>query len=327
MRVTSYYKLIIQALLFGLLAWLLVHFFSLFGWFLVLAYPLWWLIFPERKICFLCRLQGAGKNCRHCTRDLKTGHAMGLGTMLLNMVFILIFTGVSALTVYGEYKLINSYFYVAPQTAEFNSSSQKTVYQGKLFPLELVVDGIQRPINAVQLDLSFDPLKLEVVDFISKDSFINIFVEKQIDNTVGFVRVTGGIPSPGYDKEVGLFGNLMIRPKEPGVTVIKILPSSAVLLNDGKGTNIMKSTGEYRYLVLPAEDTMETEDQTKETTFILGAQTQAREDQFIFYEDDGTMEPVKESSQEELSQQTNHWLVEILHSIDSTIIRFITLSF
>lgn len=327
MRITSYYKLIVQALLFGLLAWLLVHFFSLFGLFLVLAYPLWWLIFPERKVCFLCRLQGTGQNCRHCKRDAMKGHAMGLGTMILNMMFILAFTGISVLTVYGEYKLINAFFYVSPKTAEFNSSSQKTVYQGKLFPLELVVDGIERPINAVQLDLSFDPLKLEVVDFISKDSFINIFVEKQIDNSVGFVRISGGIPSPGYDKEVGLFGNLMIRPKEPGVTTIRILPSSAVLLNDGKGTNVMKGTGEYRYLVLPSEDTLETEDQTKETTFILGAQAQAREDQFIFYEDDGTMEPVQKLKQEELSERTNHWFVEILHAIDSAIIRFVTLSF
>ncbi|MBE2290765.1 MAG: hypothetical protein IAE95_14525 [Chitinophagaceae bacterium] len=327
MKYSNTVKIIGQILLFGVLAWLVVHFFSVFGLFLFLAYPVWWLIFPDRKICFLCRIQGQGKNCHHCTRDLKVSHNMGVTTMIMNMVFIFVFTAVSIMVVAAEYFIITRFFYHPPQTAHFNIASQRTVYQGKLFPVELVLDGIERPINAVQLDLEFDPKQLEVVDFVTKDSFINIFVEKKIDNSLGFVRVSGGIPNPGYNKKIGLFGNLMVRAKTTGVVTVKILPSSAVLLNDGKGTNVMRNLGEFSYLVLPIDDKIDVGDPEVESAFILGAQAEAAKNQFYFYDENDTIYPVKNEPEDEVVIRTNHPVVEFLHGIDSFIIQLITFSF
>lgn len=328
MNTKNPYRVILQIILFALIAWVFIHVMSLLGAFLFLAYPVWWILFPDKKICFLCRLQLSGEPCKHCTHDERQSHRMGSTTMLLNMVFILFFTLSSMSLVYIEYRLISYHWYSPSQTVHINLPSQKTVYQGALFPVELVLDGIERPINAVQLDLSFDRTQLEAVDVITKDSFITLFVEKTIDNDHGFVRISGGVPNPGYDRPIGLVGHLMLRAKQPGAVRIRMLPSSAVLLNDGKGTNVMREYGEFRYLVLPATDKIEAQvDEGAERMFILGAQAEAAKNQFYFYPESDTIYPVETRSEEKVGRTSIHPAIELLRSIDAVILRLITFSF
>ena len=252
---------------------------------------------------------------------------MGVKTMSINMLLIFFFTAISIGGVFLEYTIISRYFYKPNPTAHFNISSQRTVYEGQIFPIELLLDGIEKPINAVQIDLSFDPEKLEVVEFVTKDSFIKIFIDKQIDNSVGFVRVSGGVPNPGYNKKIGLFGNLLVRAKKSGLVTVSILPSSAVLLNDGLGTNIMKQYGKYSYLILPKDDAIPADEEGFETALILGAQADQDKERLNFFEEDGTIYPVENSDKPEIAFVKNNKIISLLHALDGWIMRIITLSF
>src|SRR6185437_8354598 len=61
--------------------------------------------------------------------------------------------------------------------------------------------------------LGFNPAKVEVVGVSTQDSFAKIFIQKTIDNTSGYVRLTGGIPNPGWAGTNGLFETIYLKAK------------------------------------------------------------------------------------------------------------------
>lgn len=151
--------------------------------------------------------------------------------------------------------------------------------------MKIEISGIKTPINAVQADLGFDSSKLEVVSVSTDGSFANIFVQKEIDNEGGYVRLTGGLPNPGFFSDNGVFGTIFFRGKEPGIAKINYLPSSMVLANNGRGTNILKDLASISYLILPERISQEDEDMQKKITEfnVLGESTSST--QMKFYDE------------------------------------------
>ncbi|MFC1700513.1 hypothetical protein ACFLZ4_02635, partial [Patescibacteria group bacterium] len=151
-------------------------------------------------------------------------------------------------------------------------------------------------------------------------------IQKEIDNENGFARLTGGLPNPGYFSDHGDFGTVYFKGIQPGVSKVEFLPTSLVLANDGKGTNVIKEYASTSFLILP--DEIETDIREQQEVLIgadvLGEQTEST--QMIFYE-----EPVVLGIKEDFDKSVPQELREIpcpklgfcvIEFIDKTIISF-----
>lgn len=115
---------------------------------------------------------------------------------------------------------------------------------GGLVDVSFVVDTGGQAINAVQADILFPPDKLQVVNPVASTSFISLWVTAPAySNTDGTIHFQGGLPSPGIKTSGGVISTVTFRVKSAGSAVIRYAPTSQVLLNDGRGTNILTSTG------------------------------------------------------------------------------------
>jgi len=264
----------LNLILFLILSWFLVHFLAVFGLFLALVYPVWWLLDLKRLPCLWCRIKKR-ETCLFSHSFLDSG-------------LILLFTLISFGLVFAESKILFKMgFPPTPKTATFVIPPKGQYRLGEIFPLKVEIAGIKVPINAVQADLGFTPEKLEAVDVSTQDSFANIFIQKEINNEVGYVRLTGGLPNPGFFSDHGFFGTVYFKGKSPGVTKIEFLPSSMILANDGRGTNVLRDLAAVSYLILPEKLSAEEEKmQEKLISNLLVLGEKSERPQMRFYEEE-----------------------------------------
>jgi len=296
---------------FTLVSWLLIHFLAVFGIFLALAYPFWWLLAPQKTLCFLCEI----KKLKECSFK----HSF------INGGIILAFSLLSFGLVFGEGKILFKMgFPPTPKTVSFVIPTKGQYRLEEIFPMKIEIVGIKTPINAVQADLSFEPQKLEVVDISTQDSFANIFVQKEINNEVGYSRLTGGLPNPGFFADRGVLGTVFFKGKSPGVVKIEFAPSSMVLANDGRGTNVLKDLAAVSYLILPEKISPEEEEMQKQIVLkpvVLGTETE--ETQMKFYEEERILgAQVGQEIEKEKRFNLGKILLEILEKVDNTILSF-----
>ncbi len=256
---------LLKSLGWVLASWILVHILSVFGWFVVIGYVTW--------CCLLSR------------------KSLGWQRIAGHSLLIILVSLLSAVLVFGEAKALE-YFGVSltKKTVEFVIPSEGQYRLGEIFPMKIEVVGVTKPINAVQVDIGFNPDQLEVVNISTSDSFANIFIQKEINNEGGYARLTGGLPSPGWFSERGTFGTVLFKGKAPGLTQVKFLPTTLVLANDGKGTNVIKELASSSYLILPDKITRQEEERQKKLLAngkkVLGESTQI---QLEYYEPDSVL--------------------------------------
>jgi hypothetical protein len=136
------------------------------------------------------------------------------------------------------------------------SPSSGTFFVGSTFDVSIFVNTGGNHINAVKVDLKFDPRKLQIASPTAGKSFISVWVSQPTySNKEGKASFQGGIPSPGIHTSSGLVSTITFRAVAPGEAFISILDSSQVLLDDGKGTDILSSIGRgmYKISVPPPE--------------------------------------------------------------------------
>lgn len=281
--------LLIKIVSFVVSSWLLVHLLAIFGVFLALAYPLWWFIYPRKTPCLFCRTRKEGDQCPFCQRQItkkEEVNVVSFRSAVLNGLLVLAFSLVSFGIVFLESKVLFKLgFPPTPKTVTFTIPTKGQYRLGEIFPMKIEIAGIKTPINSVQADLGFDPQRLEAVEISTENSFAKIFVQKEVNNEVGYARLTGGLPNPGFFAEHGVFGTVFLRGKNPGVTKVEFLPSSMALANDGRGTNVLKDLASASYLILP-EEISETEKKQQEALIrpvVLGEKVE--ETQMKFYEE------------------------------------------
>jgi hypothetical protein len=134
--------------------------------------------------------------------------------------------------------------------------SEGTFFVGSTFDVSVFVNTGGNDVNAVQVDLKFDPTKLQVASPTAGRSVISIWIaQPTYSNTEGTISFKGGIPTPGINTSAGLVSTITFRAIAPGTTTISFLDSCQVLLNDGKGTNILNSKGRgvYNLIIPPPE--------------------------------------------------------------------------
>lgn len=240
MNITTLFKQIFFLVVFFVLSWVLVHFLAVFGIFLALALPLLHLVFYPHIMCFWCRLKGGVHTTRHS---------------LIDSGLILLLTIISIPVVFLEYRLISRLFepLEIAQVAQFMIPSRSQYPVGEVFPIKIELMNIPAAINVAQADLSFDPRIVEVVDVTTDGTFANFFVQKEFSNSQGYIRVTGGIPNPGYRQPTGLIATAYLRGKTPGAVELKYLQSSLVLANDGRGSNLLADFPTIPLIITPLD--------------------------------------------------------------------------
>ncbi len=136
------------------------------------------------------------------------------------------------------------------------SPNSGTFYVRNTFDVSIFVNTGGENVNAVQVDLKFDPKKLQIASPTAGRSFISVWISQPTySNIEGKASFRGGIPSPGINTSAGLVSTITFRAIAPGETTITFLDSSRALLDDGKGTNILTSRGRgvYNLRIPPPE--------------------------------------------------------------------------
>ena len=138
--------------------------------------------------------------------------------------------------------------YLSPQTGTF--------FIGSTFDISVFVNTGGNNVNAVKVDLKFDQRKLQIASPTAGRSFIAVWISQPtFSNIEGNASFRGGVPSPGINTSSGLVSTITFRAIQPGEAIVSILDSSQVLLDDGKGTNILSSVGRgvYKIVIPPPE--------------------------------------------------------------------------
>jgi hypothetical protein len=155
--------------------------------------------------------------------------------------------------VYGEAQVLKlAGFNSVNKTASFIIPGKSEYLLGEIFSLKIELDGIDKPINVIQADLKYDANQVEAKAVTTQGSFATLFLQKDINPSLGYIHITGGLPNPGYVADhKSLFATVYFKGLKPGITSISYLPSSLALSNDGSGSNILKSFGTVNYLIRP----------------------------------------------------------------------------
>ncbi len=126
-----------------------------------------------------------------------------------------------------------------------------TFYLGSTFDVSIFLNTGGNDVNAVEVDLKFDPRKLQIASPTAGKSFISVWISQPTySNTNGNASFQGGIPSPGINTSAGLVSTITFRAVAPGETSVSFLDSSQILLDDGKGTDILSSLGRGVYTIV-----------------------------------------------------------------------------
>jgi hypothetical protein len=167
----------------------------------------------------------------------------------MKKVFIILFVSILfSLFLTTSVQAGNASLYLSPASGSF--------FVGSTFDVSVFVNTGGENINAVEVNLRFDPTKIQVASPTAGKSFIEVWVaQPTFSNTKGTMSFIGGVPSPGVNTSAGLVSTVTFRALSPGETQILFLDSSKVLKNDPQGVNILTSMnrGVYTLLIPPPE--------------------------------------------------------------------------
>lgn len=123
---------------------------------------------------------------------------------------------------------------------------------GDIFSVLINVNSGGQAINAASVQMSFDNTKLEVTDIGYSRSIFTIWTEEPVfSNAAGSVRLSGGLPTPGFIGASGAILRVNFKARAAGQASV-IMTSGSVLANDGSGTNILDSFKGGLYNIISA---------------------------------------------------------------------------
>lgn len=141
----------------------------------------------------------------------------------------------------------NAFLYLSPSSGSF--------LVGSTFTVSIFVNTEGNEINLVWADLKFPSDKIQITSPTAGTSFITEWnIPPNYSNEKGIVSFRGGIPG-GIITSAGLVSSVTFRVVSSGEAKIEFGEESKILLNDGKGTNILTKTldGNYHLLIPPPE--------------------------------------------------------------------------
>ena len=151
--------------------------------------------------------------------------------------------------------------FVVPSTVQgassslFLSPSSGSFLVGSTFTVSVFLNTEGNEINAVLAELKFPPEILQITSPTTGNSFISEWIlPPNYSNEKGIISFRGGIPE-GITTSAGLVSSVTFRAVASGIAKIEFRKESKVLLNDGKGTDVLTNpiSGEYQILIPPSE--------------------------------------------------------------------------
>lgn len=124
---------------------------------------------------------------------------------------------------------------------------------GNTFDASVFLNTGGANVNAVRVDLKFDPEKLQVVTPAKGISAVGVWVfPPSFSNTKGEISLQGGFSEKGINTSEGLISVIVFEAISPGETKVNFLDSSQVLVGKEEGINILTSVNRGVYEILPA---------------------------------------------------------------------------
>lgn len=176
---------------------------------------------------------------RNSEGKFKTTFAFLIVFLIFNFLFLILAS---------EARAAGASLYLSPASGTF--------FVGSTFDVSVFVNTGGEDVNAVEVNLKFDPTKLQIASPTAGKSFIEVWVSQPTySNTKGTMGFIGGVPSPGINTSSGLVSTITFRAISQGETTVLFLGSCKVLRNDPEGTNILTSMGRgvYTLLIPPPE--------------------------------------------------------------------------
>jgi hypothetical protein len=138
--------------------------------------------------------------------------------------------------------------FISPRTATF--------LEGSTFEIPVFINTQGGSINALDLEVNFDPKKLEIIRPSGGQSIIAVWVEPpSYSNTKGFVKIVGAIPN-GIKTQSGLITTITFRAIASGQATVYISNLTKVLASDGFGSEVETTYDRATYTIMrkPPED-------------------------------------------------------------------------
>jgi len=134
---------------------------------------------------------------------------------------------------------------IYPQTGTF------TV--GSTFDVSVFLNTGGENVNAVRVDLKFDPEKLQVVTPAKGLSAVGVWVfPPSFSNTKGEISLQGGFSEKGINTSEGLISVIVFEAISSGSVEVNFLDSSKVLVGEKEGINILTSLNRGVYEIVPS---------------------------------------------------------------------------
>ncbi len=112
--------------------------------------------------------------------------------------------------------------------------------RGNYILMDLVVNPNDDEINTVSTKIHFPKDKLYFLGMSKTNSFCSFFLEEEINNQEGYIKITCLKPYPGVDIISNVIGLIFLETGS-GVAKVTLGEDSMVLANDGYGTNVLRS--------------------------------------------------------------------------------------
>jgi hypothetical protein len=164
-------------------------------------------------------------------------HVKQARNFLIWFSVVLILSFILSLTLPADAQAASLYF--SPSSGSYSI--------GQTFTIPVYVSSSDQAINAASGIISFPQDKLQVMSLSKAGSIMSLWVqEPSFSNTIGTINFEGIVLNPGFIGNSGKIINITFRAKSQGTTPLSIT-SASILANDGKGTNILTSSGSASY--------------------------------------------------------------------------------
>ncbi len=170
---------------------------------------------------------------------------------IISVGLIALYVFISTSFVYAETVINIDASTLVPRAEISVNPSSATFIEESIFEVPILLNTKGQSMNAIDLNLKYDPNKLSIVKPSTGKSIIGIWVQPpKYDNTNGTASFVGTVPG-GIVSNSALIITITFQAKSTGTTEIKVLESSNVLANDGLGTQAVLTSSRGVYTILP----------------------------------------------------------------------------
>lgn len=170
--------------------------------------------------------------------------------LISKILLLIIITAFAGPLAYAQTVYVNVSQLIPKIELSFSPRSG-TFVENSTFDVPILVNTKGVKINGLEITISFDKDRLEIVKPSSGLSIIGVWIEPpSYDNSRGLASYIGVIPN-GLTTSSGLVGSITFRAKRTGRAIVSFHKNSKVLLNDGQGTEAQVELGRAEYVILP----------------------------------------------------------------------------